>query len=89
MESLVNSGYLLWNITVKRQVDKYKSLLLDYSDASNEYGPIEVKRVIENSENFEVAAVAIATVKCPNHIMEWCDLKLIPMYKKSPMSISG
>ena len=50
--------------------DNYKSLLLAYSDASHEYGPIEVKRVIENSENFEVAAVAIATVKCPNHIME-------------------
>ena len=50
--------------------DKYKSLLLAYSDASHEYGPIEVKRVIENSENFKVAAVAIAAVKCPNHIME-------------------
>ena len=50
--------------------DNYKSLLLAYSDASHEYGPIVVKRVIENSENFKVAAVAIAAVKCPNHIME-------------------
>jgi len=50
--------------------DNYKSLLLAYSDASHEYGALEVKEVIENSENFKVAAVAIAAVKCPNHIME-------------------
>ena len=50
--------------------DNYKSLLLAYSDASHEYGAIEVKRVIEDSENFKVAAIAIAAVKCPNHIME-------------------
>ena len=50
--------------------DNYKSLLLAYSDASLEYGALEVKEVIENSDNFKVAAVAIAAVKCPNHIME-------------------
>ena len=50
--------------------DNYKSLLLAYSDASHEYGALEVKEVIENSDNFKVAAVAIAAVKCPNHIME-------------------
>ena len=50
--------------------DSYKSLLLAYSDASHEYGALEVKEVIENSDNFKVAAVAIAAVKCPNHIME-------------------
>ena len=50
--------------------DNYKSLLLSYSDASHEYGPLEVKKVIEKSENFKVAAIAIAAIKCPQHIME-------------------
>ena len=50
--------------------DNYKSLLLAYSDASNEYGPLKVKKVIEESDNFKVAAVAIAAVKCPKFIME-------------------
>ena len=50
--------------------DNYKSLLLAYSDASHKYGPLKVKKVIENSDNFKVAAVAIAAVKCPNFIME-------------------
>ena len=50
--------------------DNYKSLLLSYSDASHKYGPLEVKEVIENSENFKVAAIAVAAVKCPHHIME-------------------
>ena len=50
--------------------DNYKSLLLSYSDASEKYGPLEVKKVIENSDNFKVAAIAIAAIKCPQHIME-------------------
>ena len=50
--------------------DNYKSLLLAYSDASHEYGPLEVKKVIEESDNFKVAAIAIAAVKCPKYIME-------------------
>ena len=50
--------------------DTYKSLLMAYSDASHEFGPLEVKNVIEKSENFKVAAIAIAAVKCPNYIME-------------------
>ena len=50
--------------------DNYKSLLLSYSDASQKYGPIKVKKVIEKSDNFKVAAVAIAAVKCPQHIFE-------------------
>ena len=50
--------------------DNYKSLLLSYSDASHKFGPLEVKKVIEKSENFKVAAVAIAAIKCPQHIME-------------------
>ena len=60
------------NFCIYRDIghDNYKSLLLAYSDASNEFGPLEVKKVIEDSENFKVAAVAIAAVKCPNHIME-------------------
>ena len=50
--------------------DTYKSLLLSYSDASEKYGTLEVKKVIEKSDNFKVAAVAIAAVKCPQHIIE-------------------
>ena len=50
--------------------DNYKSLLLAYSDASAKYGPLKVKKVIEKSDNFKVAAVAIAAIKCPQHIME-------------------
>ena len=50
--------------------DNYKSLLLSYSDASHKYGPLEVKKVIEESENFKVAAIAIAAIKCPQFIME-------------------
>ena len=50
--------------------DNYKSLLLAYSDASHKYGSLKVKNVIEESDNFKVAAVAIAAVKCPKFIME-------------------
>ena len=50
--------------------DNYKSLLLSYSDASNKFGPLEVKKVIEKSENFKIAAVAIAAIKCPQHIVD-------------------
>ena len=50
--------------------DSYKSLLLSYSDASNKFGPLEVKKVIEKSENFKVTAVAIAAIKCPQHIVK-------------------
>ena len=50
--------------------DNYKSLLLSYSDASENFGPLEVKKVIEKSDNFKVAAIAIAAIKCPQNIME-------------------
>ena len=50
--------------------DNYKSLLLSYSDASNKFGALEVKKVIEKSENFKVTAVAIAAIKCPQHIIK-------------------
>ena len=50
--------------------DNYKSLLLAYSDASHEFGPLKVKNVIENSDNFKVAAIAVAAVKCPKYIIE-------------------
>ena len=50
--------------------DNYKSLLMAYSDASNEFGPLTVKKVIEESDNFKVAAIAVAAVKCPKYIME-------------------
>ncbi len=50
--------------------DNYKSLLLSYSDASYKFGTLKVKKVIENSENLKVTAVAIAAVKCPQHILK-------------------
>ena len=50
--------------------DNYKSLLLAYSDASEKFGPLEVKKVIENSDNFKVAAIAVAAIKCPQHVMD-------------------
>ena len=50
--------------------DNYKSLLLSYSDASEKFGPLEVKKIIEESDNFKVAAIAIAAIKCPQHIMD-------------------
>ncbi len=50
--------------------DNYKSLLLSYSDASYKFGPLEVKKVIEKSENFKVTAVAVAAIKCPQHIVK-------------------
>ena len=50
--------------------DNYKSLLLAYSDASYEFGPLKVKNVIEESDNFKVAAIAVAAVKCPKYIIE-------------------
>ena len=50
--------------------DNYKSLLLSYSDASYKFSPLEVKKVIEKSENFKVAAVAVAAIKCPQHIIQ-------------------
>ena len=50
--------------------DNYKSLLLAYSDASERYGPLEVKGIIEKSDNFKVAAIATAAIKCPQHIRE-------------------
>ena len=50
--------------------DNYKSLLLSYSDASKKYGPLKVKKVIEKSDNFKVTAVAIAAIKCPQHVVK-------------------
>ncbi len=49
--------------------DNYKALLLSYSDASSKFGTLKVKKVIENSDNFKVAAVTIAAIKCPQHIV--------------------
>ena len=49
--------------------DNYKALLLSYSDASNKFGTLKVKKVIEKSENFKVVAVSIAAIKCPQHIV--------------------
>ena len=50
--------------------DNYKSLLLAYSDASNKFGTLEVKNVIEKSDNFKITAIAIATIKCPQHLVK-------------------
>ena len=48
--------------------DPYKSLLLSYSDASNKYGVEEVKEVIQDSESLKFSAVAVALIKCPQHL---------------------
>ncbi len=48
--------------------DTYKSLLLAYSDASEKYGVKEVKKVIVESEALNFSAVAVALLKCPQHI---------------------
>ena len=50
--------------------DNYKSLLLSYSDASKEFGVFNVKNVIEESENLKVAALAVAAIKCPQHLIK-------------------
>ena len=50
--------------------DNYKSLLLAYSDASEKFGPLEVKGIIEKSNDFKVAAIATAAIKCPQHIIK-------------------
>ena len=67
--------YMLLNIDGPPEaIKEYERLMrLDediYSDASNEFGPLEVKKVIEKSENFKVTAVAIAAIKCPQHIVK-------------------
>tara|TARA_Y100000589_G_scaffold302124_1_gene313470 strand:- start:338 stop:562 length:225 start_codon:yes stop_codon:yes gene_type:complete len=49
--------------------DIYKSLLLAYSDASYELGPLKVKSVIEKSDNLNVAAIAVVAVKCPKYML--------------------
>nr|WP_288249866.1 hypothetical protein [uncultured Prochlorococcus sp.] len=49
--------------------DNYKALLLSYSDASDKFGTFKVKKVIENSENLKVAAITMAAIKCPQHII--------------------
>ncbi|ABX08344.1 hypothetical protein [Prochlorococcus marinus] len=48
--------------------DTYKSLLLSYSDASQEYGVNEVKKVIKDSDGLNFSAVAVAMLKCPQHL---------------------
>ena len=48
--------------------DSYKALLLSYSDASEKYGIKEVKKVVEDSTNLTIAAVAVAITKCPQHL---------------------
>ena len=42
--------------------DNYKSLLLSYSDASEKYGPLEVKKVIEKSDNFKAVSYTHLTL---------------------------
>ena len=59
-------------LSVEKSKPHFKklSLLLSYSDASNKFGSLEVKKVIEKSDNFKVTAVAIAAIKCPQHIVK-------------------
>ena len=48
--------------------DPYKSLLLSYSDASQKFGVEKVKGVIQDSESLKFSAVAVALMKCPQHL---------------------
>ena len=48
--------------------DTYKSLLLAYSDASEKFGVKEVKTVILKSDALNFSAVAVALLKCPQHV---------------------
>ena len=48
--------------------DTYKSLLLSYSDASHEFGVEEVREVIKDSDSLNYSAVAVALLKCPQHL---------------------
>ena len=50
--------------------DNYKSLLLSYSDASNKFGPLEVKKVIEKSENFK-AGLLVNKINTLSFIIKW------------------
>ena len=50
--------------------DNYKSILMAYSDASHEFGTLKVKNVIEKTNNLEVAALAVAAVKCPKYLIK-------------------
>ena len=71
--SLLTLLNLVWNNFCEYRdngYDNLKSLLLAYSDASYEFGPLKVKNVIEKSDNFKVAAIAVAAIKCPKYIME-------------------
>ncbi len=48
--------------------DTYKSVLLAYSDASEKYSIENVKAVIRDSQGLNFSAVAIALLKCPQHL---------------------
>ena len=48
--------------------ETYKSLMLSYSDASEKYGVQEVRTIIEESTGFKTGAIAVAMIKCPQHI---------------------
>ena len=48
--------------------DTYRSVLLAYSDASEKYGVQEVKQVIKEADALSFSAVAIALLKCPQHL---------------------
>jgi len=50
--------------------DNYQSILMAYSDASHEFGTLKVKNVIEKTNNLEVAALAVAAVKCPKYLIK-------------------
>lgn len=45
-----------------------KSALLAYSDVNQKYGSVNVKKVIEKSDNIKVLAVATVATKCPTQL---------------------
>jgi len=52
----------------EKDYDVLKSVLLAYTDVNKKYGSMEVKKVIENSENIKVIAIATVVTKCPTQL---------------------
>lgn len=48
--------------------DVLKSVLLAYTDANSKYGSKNVKKVVQESNNIKIAAIAMVITKCPTKL---------------------
>lgn len=48
--------------------DVLKSVLLAYTDANQKYGSMNVKKVVEESNNIKILAIATVVTKCPTQL---------------------